>query len=68
MALKNSLATVIGAFKSTVTRRLKRMGMTGRVWQRNYYEHIIRNDHHLWAIRRYIITNPARWHDPRKRT
>ncbi len=34
----------------------------GRVWQRNYYEHIIRNERALNAIRRYIIDNPWRWH------
>ncbi|MGC8950794.1 MAG: transposase, partial [Chloroflexus sp.] len=32
------------------------------VWQRNYYEHIIRNDESLNRIRDYIITNPVRWH------
>ena len=31
------------------------------MWQRNYYEHIIRNDDSLNRIRQYIIDNPARW-------
>lgn len=31
------------------------------VWQRNYYEHVIRNDDELNRIRQYIIDNPARW-------
>jgi len=31
------------------------------VWQRNYYEHIVRNDRALNAIRRYIRNNPAQW-------
>ena len=31
------------------------------VWQRNYYEHIIRNDDELNRIREYIINNPAKW-------
>ncbi len=31
------------------------------VWQRNYYEHVIRNDEELNAIRQYILTNPANW-------
>ena len=34
----------------------------GRLWQRNYYEHIIRNERALNAIRQYIIENPRRWH------
>ncbi|MEW6364593.1 MAG: hypothetical protein AB1714_08130 [Acidobacteriota bacterium] len=33
----------------------------GRLWQRNYYEHIIRDDRSLDRIRRYIHDNPARW-------
>lgn len=31
------------------------------VWQRNYYEHIVRNPRELGIIRDYIRTNPARW-------
>ena len=31
------------------------------VWQRNYYEHIIRNESSLDRIRQYIFDNPARW-------
>ena len=33
----------------------------GKLWQRNYYEHIIRNDENLNHIRQYIIDNPAKW-------
>ena len=33
----------------------------GRLWQRNYYEHIIRDEAELAGIRRYIDENPARW-------
>ena len=33
------------------------------VWQRNYYEHIIRNAKSYENIAEYIITNPARWQD-----
>ena len=36
------------------------------VWQRNYYEHIIRNDASLQRIRRYIAENPLRWHQDRE--
>jgi putative transposase len=32
-----------------------------RLWQRNYYEHIIRNDGDLYEIRKYIIQNPLQW-------
>jgi REP element-mobilizing transposase RayT len=37
----------------------------GKLWQRNYYEHIIRNEIELNAIRQYIIDNPARWEQDR---
>lgn len=33
----------------------------GKLWQRNYYEHIIRDEHELNRIRVYIINNPAQW-------
>ena len=35
----------------------------GKLWQRNYYEHIIRNDMELYNIRSYIINNPLKWKD-----
>ena len=34
----------------------------GRLWQRNYYERIIRNDDELARARRYIEDNPMQWH------
>ena len=34
----------------------------GRLWQRNYYEHIIRDEHQLNQLRQYIAENPANWH------
>ncbi len=35
----------------------------GRLWQRNYYEHIIRDDADLERIREYIAANPAHWYE-----
>jgi hypothetical protein len=32
-----------------------------QVWQRNYYEHVIRNEEELIHIRQYILENPIRW-------
>jgi putative transposase len=64
-----TVGNIIGAFKSRVTveyiRGVKTSGwppFRGRLWQRNYYEHIIRNERALNAIRRYILENPLRWH------
>jgi putative transposase len=63
-----SLGAIIRSFKSAVTRRINIMRNTpgAPVWQRNYYEHIIRTDRALNAIRRYIADNPRRWHLDRK--
>ncbi len=56
-----SLATIIRLFKQAVTRRVKgRRGRPLRIWQRNYYEHIVRPGE-LDEIREYIRLNPVRW-------
>jgi len=63
-----SLPDVVHRFKSLTTKRyidgVKQNGwppFPGRLWQRNYYEHIIRNENELNRIRQYIINNPVRW-------
>ena len=58
-----SLGAIIGQFKSIVTKRINALrGTPGApVWQRNYYEYIIRTERALDAIRRYIAANPLRW-------
>jgi len=58
-----SLGAIVGNFKSVAARRINtQRGSPGaRVWQRNYYEHIIRNDRALQRIRGYIANNPACW-------
>jgi REP element-mobilizing transposase RayT len=33
----------------------------GKLWQRNYYEHIIRSEEDLYKIREYIVNNPTGW-------
>ena len=35
----------------------------GKLWQRNYYEHIIRNEQSYHNITKYIKNNPAKWRD-----
>jgi putative transposase len=63
-----SLPDVIHRFKSLTTARYRAgvlqdgwQPFPGRVWQRNYYEHVIRNDRELARVRQYIVDNPARW-------
>ena len=60
-----SLATIVGSFKSASTKLIHaKGGMTGHVWQSNYYERIIRNNRALIAVRRYIAYNPVKWGRP----
>ncbi len=58
-----SLGTIVGAFKSAATYRINDLRHTrgASVWQRSFYDQIIRNDRHLTAVRQYILNNPANW-------
>jgi putative transposase len=63
-----SLGRVIQAFKSMTTHAyvqgVKHRGWSrfeGRLWQRNYYEHVIRDDNDLGRLCEYVATNPLRW-------
>jgi putative transposase len=64
------LGNMVGAFKSVTTHKyIDGVHLQGwepfhkRLWQRNFYEHIIRNDKVPNAIRTYIINNPANWQE-----
>ena len=58
-----SLPTIVRAFKSASTREINRLRKTpgAPVWQRGFYEHMIRDDRDLERIRSYIVNNPSRW-------
>ncbi|MFH1708777.1 MAG: transposase [Planctomycetota bacterium] len=58
-----SLGAFMAGFKSAATTRVNTLRNTpGQTfWQRNYHEHIVRNDTELNAIRRYIAANPGAW-------
>ena len=58
-----SLGAFVAGFKSATTKRINQiMKLPGvKLWQRNYYEHIIRTETDLNAIREYILNNPANW-------
>ena len=60
-----SLGAIVGHFQAAVSRRAKTLGLDSgqTLWQRNYYEHIIRNEKSLNEIRKYTLENPARWSD-----
>ena len=58
-----SLGAIVRSFKSAITRTINQMRQTpnGKIWQRNYYDRIVRDDEELNTIRHYIRQNPARW-------
>jgi len=58
-----SLGNVVAYFKYQTTKTINAMRQTpsARIWQRNYYEHIIRDEASLNRIREYIANNPLRW-------
>ncbi len=60
--VSGSLGALVRSYKSMVTRRINKLRRTpgGTVWQRGYWERIVRNEGELNAIRRYIIENPLR--------
>ena len=64
---RHSLSEVVRAFKTFSARRINHLrNRTGEpVWQRNYYEHGIRDDTSLLAVREYIVINPAKWSEDR---
>lgn len=57
------LSEIVRQFKTFSAKRINRLRDTLAVaiWQRNYYEHIIRNEQSLEEIREYIINNPYNW-------
>lgn len=68
-----SIPKVVQWFKTMSTneylRGVKALGwdpVKGRLWQRNYYEHVIRDETSLYRITEYITTNPLRWHMDRE--
>lgn len=65
-----TVGDMMDAFKSITTveyiRGVKNLGwqpFNGKLWQRNYWEHIIRNEKSYQTISEYIINNPTKWND-----
>ena len=60
---RHSVTEVIRGFKTESARKINRLRKTpgSTVWQRNYYERIVRDERALHAIRQYILDNPLRW-------
>lgn len=61
------IGNVIGSFKSSVTRKINQrrgeacLATTEKIWQTNYYEHIVRDENAFDQISDYILMNPENW-------
>jgi putative transposase len=58
----NLLSKSVNAFKTTTSKLIHQHGLSEFVWERSFYDHIIRKDESLRSIREYIANNPIRWH------
>ncbi|NOY38830.1 MAG: transposase [Nitrospirae bacterium] len=61
---KRTLGQIVAYFKYQTTKQINQRRNTPGipVWQRNYFDRIIRNETELNSIRRYIVNNPLKWH------
>ncbi len=59
---KNTVSSIIGSYKSAVTKHANRLGFTF-AWQARFYDHIIRDERSFNNISNYIINNPQKWDD-----
>ncbi|MDR8391737.1 transposase [Aliifodinibius sp. S!AR15-10] len=59
----NSVPTIVRSYKAAVTRQINQINKQpgDKIWQRNYFERVIRNDTELEEIRKYIRENPSNW-------
>ena len=58
---KNTVSSIIGSYKSAVTKHAHRLGHTF-AWQTRFYDHIIRDEKSFYHIKNYIKNNPINWH------
>lgn len=60
---RRSLASIVAQFKASSTAAVNACRGTpgARLWQRGFYEHVVRDDRSFEAIAGYIVTNPERW-------
>ncbi|MDQ0637989.1 putative transposase [Pedobacter sp. W3I1] len=68
LAVAPTIADIVGAYKSIVSNACLNLYKShdktmGKLWQRNYYEHIIRDERAYQNISNYIINNPSKWNE-----
>jgi putative transposase len=59
---KNTISSIIGSYKSAVTKHCNRLNFDFD-WQSRFHDHIIRSDQSFLRIATYIKNNPANWKD-----
>ncbi|TCN65405.1 transposase [Acetobacteroides hydrogenigenes] len=58
-----TIGSMLRGFKIGVTKWMRQNTNVQNIWQRNYYEHIIRNEQSYQNIAEYIVDNPVKWKD-----
>jgi putative transposase len=61
--ISGSLGSIVRGYKIGVTKWSRQNTNVEIVWQRSFYDHVIRNEQSLAEIREYIVNNPAKWDD-----
>ena len=56
-----TIGSIVRGYKIGVTKWVRQNTNIHKLWQRNYYEHVIRNDHSFNQITEFILTNPLKW-------
>ena len=56
-----TIGSMVRGFKIGVTQWYRQRSVPSKIWQRNYWDHIIRNESELNRIRQYILNNPMQW-------
>ena len=58
-----TIGAIVRGYKSAVTKKLNELGVGRTVWQRDYWDHIIRDEQSYYNISKYIENNPSKWND-----
>ena len=58
---RGTLGVIIRTYKAAVTTECRKAQLAYMVWQRNYYEHIVRDERELQILREYLQNNPKQW-------
>ena len=56
-----SVSSLMGAYKTTVSKQIHQTGHSDFLWQRSFHDHIVRNKERYDQINNYITTNPENW-------